>query len=89
MAIVTDRGRVTTVGRGRPGAARPSPLPTTLYDLITAIQDVVSADGFMTELGGLGFYRALHPKLNFFGFKPDPTKRTPTGDKLSWGCNDQ
>ncbi len=35
------------------------------------------------------YYRALHPKLNFFGFKPDPTKRTPTGDKLSWGCNDQ
>jgi hypothetical protein len=33
-------------------------------------------------------YRALHPKLNFFGFKPGPTKRTPTGDKLSWGCND-
>jgi hypothetical protein len=55
MAIVTDCGAMTTVGRGTPGAARPSPLPTTLYDLITAIQDVVSADGFMTELGGLGF----------------------------------
>jgi hypothetical protein len=41
MTTVRDRGAVTPVGRGRPGATRPSPLPTTLYDLITAIQDVL------------------------------------------------
>jgi hypothetical protein len=31
----------------------------------------------------------LHPKLNFFGFKPSLTVRTPARDQLSWGCNDQ
>ena len=41
MATVVHRGAVTTMGRGRPGAARPSRPPITLYDLITAIQDVV------------------------------------------------
>ena len=41
MASVTDRGTVTTMGRGRPGAARPSHLTINLADLITAIQDVV------------------------------------------------
>lgn len=41
MMTVMDRGAVTTVGRGRPGAARPACLPITLADLITAIQDVV------------------------------------------------
>jgi hypothetical protein len=41
MATVMDRGAMTTVGRGRPRAARPSPPPITLSDLITAIQDVV------------------------------------------------
>jgi hypothetical protein len=30
--------------RGRPGEARPSRLPLTLYDLITAIQDVVGPE---------------------------------------------
>jgi hypothetical protein len=32
---------MTTVGLGRPGARRPSHLPITLADLITAVQDVV------------------------------------------------
>jgi hypothetical protein len=41
MASVRDRGTVTTMGRGRLGAARPSRAPLTLADLITAIQDVV------------------------------------------------
>jgi hypothetical protein len=44
MATVMDRGAVTPVGRGKPGAARPSSLPITLYDLIAAMQDVVSAE---------------------------------------------
>jgi hypothetical protein len=44
MATVMERGVVTTVGRGRPGAGRPSHLPLTLYDLITAIQDVVGPE---------------------------------------------
>jgi hypothetical protein len=44
MATVTDRGVVRTVGRGRSGAASPSRLPTTLYDLIAAIQDVAGPD---------------------------------------------
>jgi hypothetical protein len=41
MATVRDRGAVTAVGRVRPMAARPSRLPITLADLVTAIQDVV------------------------------------------------
>jgi hypothetical protein len=41
VTTVMDRGAVTTMGKGRPGAARPSHLPITLADLITAIQDVV------------------------------------------------
>jgi hypothetical protein len=44
MATMMDRGAVTTMGRGRPGAARPSRLPITLSDLITAIQDVVGPE---------------------------------------------
>ena len=44
MATVMDRGEMTTIGRGRPGAARPSRRPITLYDLITAIQDVVGPE---------------------------------------------
>jgi hypothetical protein len=41
MATVMERSPVTTVGQGRSGEARPSRLPITLADLITAIQDVV------------------------------------------------
>jgi hypothetical protein len=41
MATVMECGTVTTRGRGRPGAEKPSRLPLTLTDLITAIQDVV------------------------------------------------
>ena len=44
MAIVMVRRAVTPVGRSRPGAARPSHLPLTLADLITAIQDVVGPE---------------------------------------------
>jgi hypothetical protein len=44
MVPVMDRGSVTTVRRGRPGAVRPSRLPITLADLITAIQDVVGPE---------------------------------------------
>jgi hypothetical protein len=45
MATAMECGAVTTIGRGRPREARPSPLPLTLYDLITAVQDVVGAEG--------------------------------------------
>jgi hypothetical protein len=44
MATMRDRGVVTTVGRVKPGTARPSRLPITLADLITAIQDVVGPE---------------------------------------------
>jgi hypothetical protein len=45
MAIVMDRGTVTTLGRGRPGAAMPSHLSITIYALITAIRDIVGLEG--------------------------------------------
>jgi hypothetical protein len=44
MATVRDRGAVTTLRKGRPGAALPSRRPITLSDLITAIQDVVDPE---------------------------------------------
>jgi hypothetical protein len=44
MATVMERGAVTTRGRGRPRAEKPSRLPLTLADLITAIQDVVGPE---------------------------------------------
>ena len=44
MAIVMERGAVTTMSRGRPGAARPLRCSLTLADLITAIQDVVGPE---------------------------------------------
>jgi hypothetical protein len=44
VTTVMDRGAVTTMGKGRPGAARPSHPPITLADLITAIQDVVGPE---------------------------------------------
>jgi hypothetical protein len=44
MTTVMDRGAGTSMGRGRPGAARPSRPLLTLADLITAIQDVVGPE---------------------------------------------
>jgi hypothetical protein len=44
MATMMDCGVVTTVRRGRRGAALPSRRPVTLSDLITAIQNVVGPD---------------------------------------------
>jgi hypothetical protein len=44
MMTVMERGAMTTVGRGGPGATRPSRLPITLADLLTAIQDVVGPE---------------------------------------------
>jgi len=44
MATVMACGPVITMGRGRPGAARPSRPSITLVDLITAIQDVVGPE---------------------------------------------
>jgi hypothetical protein len=44
MATVRERGAVIPVDRGRPGATSPSHRPLTLYDLITAIQDVVGPE---------------------------------------------
>jgi hypothetical protein len=44
MGTVVARKAVTSVGRGRPVAARPSSLRLTLADLITAIQDVVGPE---------------------------------------------
>ena len=41
MATVMERSPMTLMGRGKPGAPRSSRRPITLYDLITAIQDVV------------------------------------------------
>jgi hypothetical protein len=43
MVTVLECG-AATMGKGRPREARPSSLPLTLYDLITAIQDVVGAE---------------------------------------------
>jgi hypothetical protein len=45
MATVRARRAGTPEGRGRPGAGRPSPLPLTLAELITAVQDVVGPGG--------------------------------------------
>jgi hypothetical protein len=44
MATVRDRSAGITVGRDRPGAARPARYPLTLADLITAVQDVVGPE---------------------------------------------
>jgi hypothetical protein len=44
MATLMARRTLTSLGRGRPGAARPSFLPPTLADLITAIQDVAGPE---------------------------------------------
>jgi hypothetical protein len=44
MRTVMDCSTGITVGSGRPGGARPSRLPLTLIDLITAIQDVVGPE---------------------------------------------
>jgi hypothetical protein len=44
MATVMDCGAGSPVGTGRPGTVRPTPFPLTLYDLITAIQDVVGPE---------------------------------------------
>jgi hypothetical protein len=44
MVTMMARGAMTTIDRRRLGAARPSHLPVTLYDLITAIQDVVGLE---------------------------------------------
>jgi hypothetical protein len=44
MVTMMDWDVVTTVGRGRSEAARPSRLPITLTDVITAIQDVVGPE---------------------------------------------
>jgi hypothetical protein len=45
METVRARRAGTPEGRGRPGAGRPSPLPLTLAELITAVQDVVGPGG--------------------------------------------
>jgi hypothetical protein len=44
MTTVMDGGAVTPVGGQRPRAEKPSRLPLTLADLITAIQDVVGPE---------------------------------------------
>jgi hypothetical protein len=44
MGTVKERSAVTTVRRGRPGAARPWHLSVTLAELITAIEDVVGLE---------------------------------------------
>jgi hypothetical protein len=44
MATLMARRAVTSLGRGRPEAARPSSLRLTLADLITAIQGVVGPE---------------------------------------------
>ena len=44
MATVIARSAVTSVGRGRPEAGKPSRAPLTLAALITAIQDVVGPE---------------------------------------------
>jgi hypothetical protein len=44
MVTVMERSVVTPEGMGRPGAEKPSRLPLTLADLITAIQDVVGPE---------------------------------------------
>jgi hypothetical protein len=44
MSAVMEPGEVTKVGTGMPGEAIPSRLTTTLYDVVAAIQDVLSPD---------------------------------------------
>jgi hypothetical protein len=44
MASMMERPTVTTGATGIPRAETPSHLTTTLYDLLTALQDVVSAN---------------------------------------------
>jgi hypothetical protein len=44
MSAVMDLDEVTAVRRKRPRAARRTRLPISLYDLITAIQDVVGPE---------------------------------------------
>jgi hypothetical protein len=44
MSTVMEHSAATPVGRGRPGAERPLRRPITLYDLITALQDVVGPE---------------------------------------------
>jgi hypothetical protein len=44
MSAVMEPGEVTKVGTGMQGEAIPSRLTTTLYDVIAAIQDVLSPD---------------------------------------------
>ena len=44
MSAVMEPGEVTKVGTGMQGEAIPSCLTTTLYDVIVAIQDVLSPD---------------------------------------------
>jgi hypothetical protein len=53
MATMMDRGAVTTMGRGRPGAVMPSRLPLARADLITAIQNIVGPedDGLVVATG--------------------------------------
>jgi hypothetical protein len=68
MATVMDRGTVTTMGRGRLGAARPLRAPLTLADVITAVQDVVGPedDGLVVatvrHLLGAGRLRGSWPE---------------------------
>jgi hypothetical protein len=52
MATVRDHGAAIPVGRGRPREARPSHRLITLYDLITALQDVVGPadDGLVVAI---------------------------------------
>jgi hypothetical protein len=44
MATVAEHSVVTPVARGRSGEARPSRLPITPYDLMTAIQEIVGPE---------------------------------------------
>jgi hypothetical protein len=44
MAPMMERTTVAAGATGRPRAETPSRLTTTLYDLITALQDVVGAN---------------------------------------------
>jgi hypothetical protein len=73
MATMMARGTVTTMGRGRPGAAMRLHLSTTLYDLITGIQDIVGPedDGLVVAT-----VRHLLGSGRLTGLGPDPSVPT-------------
>jgi hypothetical protein len=76
MATVRVYSARTPVGRGRPEAEKPSRAPITLYDLITAIQDVVGPEGDALVMATVRhLLRAGRPTGRRAGTCQDPPSR--------------